>query len=150
MGRRPKGYFQPAIETAVIKADKKDKNLAQEIFKEFNLACKDIDDWNPEELVSKDTAYRQAIYSDLADKKSTKQRALPFLQKTLDDAFGVKDISQFDKLTSDELADGFIRACIIDYLYGSGSMYNAWRAVCLLKGIKDFDVVTGRRITKTD
>jgi hypothetical protein len=93
----------------------------------------------PEPVVSKETAYRQDVYSNAADKKGLKQRALPFLQKSIDDAFGESDISDFSKFSSDQLADGFMRACIIDYLYGAGSINNAWKAVYALKDIPDRD-----------
>jgi hypothetical protein len=106
--------------------------------------------WEPHELVSKDTAYRQSVYSDVAEKKKLKQRALPFLQKSIDDAFGESEISDFSKYTSDELADGFIRACIIDYLYGAGSIGNAWKAVFVVKEINEKELASKNNIRIKD
>jgi hypothetical protein len=151
MGRRPKGYYNQVGKTKygdstltnsiVVKDDTTQNNQstlnAADIFSQLTLSQDNSEDWKPEKLISKDTAYRHSIYSELSSKKKTASRALPFLQRTIEDAFKEKDIPDYSKYTSDELADAFVRGCIIDYLYGAGSMYNAWKAVYLIKEVNE-------------
>jgi hypothetical protein len=152
MGRRPKGYYNQVgkskpgdttlIKSVAIKDNTKNNSSksdqdAADIFSQLTLSNDKSDDWKPEKLISKDTAYRHSIYSELSGKKKIASRALPFLQRTIEDAFKEKDINDYSKYTSDELADAFVRGCIIDYLYGAGSMYNAWKAVYLIKEVNE-------------
>jgi hypothetical protein len=104
---------------------------AEDIFDQLTLGQDKSEDWTPDPLVSKDTAFRQAVYSELSSKKKINSRALPFLQRTIEDACRQKDITDFSSFSTDELVESFIRGCIIDYFYGAGSMYNAWKAVYL-------------------
>jgi hypothetical protein len=131
----------PANETAIVEkpdgsrvhVSKSDPDIvkAEDIFDQLTLGHDKTDDWKPDPLVSKDTAFRQSVYSELSSKKKINSRALPFLKKTIEDAFRQKDIEDFSSFTTDELVESFIRGCIIDYFYGAGSMYNAWKAVYL-------------------
>jgi hypothetical protein len=69
--------------------------------------------------------------------RTVTKRAKPFLQETIDDAFGVQDLDTFESYSAEELADGFLKCSIIDYLHGSGSLSSAWKAVYLIKDIQE-------------